>query len=67
MVDGERGLVAVHRLGPLAQDQARVVDEHVEPGCLLEDLRRAPPDRGQVGQVEDDELDPRLADRRRSA
>ena len=57
MVDGERGLVAVHRLGALGQHEARVVDEHVQPRRLLQDLRRAPPDRRQVGQVEDDELD----------
>ena len=61
VVGGERRLVAVHRLGPLAQHQAGVVDQHVEAGCLLEDLVRAAPHRGQVGQVEDHQLDRRLA------
>ena len=56
MVDGERRLVAIDRLGPLGQHEAGVVDQHVEPGRLLQDLRCSLPHRGQVGQVEDDEL-----------
>ncbi len=62
MVGGKCRLVAVHRLGALGQHQAGVVHQHVDPRRLLEDLRRTLADGGQVGQVEDDELDPALTD-----
>ncbi len=56
MVDGERRLVTVDGLGTLGQHETGVVDQHVEPRRLFQDLRGSLPHRGEVGQVEHDEL-----------
>ena len=56
MIDGERGLVSVDRLGALGQHEAGVVDQHVERGACSRISAAPAPNRGQVAQVEDDEL-----------
>ena len=57
VVRGKGGLQPFDRLGPLGQDQPRVVDEHVQPRRLLEDLGGPPAHRREVGQIEGHELD----------
>src|SRR5579859_8060638 len=56
MVDAEANLEAV--LGEAAHPgHARVVDQHVQRFPPVQELRRAPADRGQVGQVQREEHD----------
>jgi hypothetical protein len=52
VVDAEGGLEAVDRLGALAEDQAGVVDQHVEARVAGAELRREGADPGERGEVE---------------
>ena len=57
VVDGERGLVAVCTQRAVRQDQSGIVQQDVDPRAPLEQVGRPGPYRGEVGEVEERELD----------
>ena len=57
VVDGEGRLESVGRLAAVGQDDPGVVDQDVDPAQRSADVGRPGPDRGQVTEVEDDDLD----------
>ena len=50
--NSERRLEAVDGLPPIGEDQAGVVDEHVESVVAGEEVVGEPPDRAEVGKIE---------------
>ena len=57
VVDPEGRLEPVGGRGPARHDQAGVVDQHVEAVVAIEERGRERPDRGEVREVERQEVD----------